>query len=122
MLQEKDPDIISQELLKKYVTYAKQNCRPKLDSSGYDKLSQVYSQLRHESMLTQGMPIAVRHLESMIRIAEAHALMHLRDSGEAHALMHLLDLAPWDVIAAALVTVLTVEQPCPAGACLCSRR
>jgi len=82
-LQERDPDILSQEMLRKYVTYAKQTCRPKLDSSGYEKLSHVYSQLRHESMLTQGMPIAVRHLESMIRIAEAHALMHLRDSVES---------------------------------------
>ena len=26
-----------------------------------------------------GMPIAVRHLESMIRISEAHARMHLRE-------------------------------------------
>lgn len=26
----------------------------------------------------QGVPIAVRHIESMIRMAEAHARMHLR--------------------------------------------
>ena len=39
----------------------------------------VYSELRRESSVTQGMPIAVRHLESMIRMAEARAAMHIRE-------------------------------------------
>lgn len=86
--QEQDPDIISQDMLRKYITYAKQTCRPKLGATGYDKLAQVYAQLRQESVTTQGMPIAVRHLESMIRIAEAFALMHLRDTGEGRAAQH----------------------------------
>lgn len=29
--------------------------------------------------MSQGMPIAVRHLESIIRMSEAHAAMHLRE-------------------------------------------
>lgn len=41
--------------------------------------AQVYTDLRQASTTSQGMPIAVRHLESMIRMAEAHARMHLRD-------------------------------------------
>ena len=39
----------------------------------------VYAELRRESAISHGMPIAVRHLESMIRMAEAHAAMHLRE-------------------------------------------
>ena len=39
---------------------------------------QVYTELRRESAISHGMPIAVRHLESIIRMAEAHARMHLR--------------------------------------------
>ena len=39
---------------------------------------QVYTKLRKESAISAGMPIAVRHLESMIRMSEAHAKMHLR--------------------------------------------
>ena len=39
---------------------------------------QVYAKLRKESAISAGMPIAVRHLESMIRMSEAHAKMHLR--------------------------------------------
>ena len=41
--------------------------------------AQVYAELRRESSVSQGMPIAVRHLESIIRMAEAHAAMHLRE-------------------------------------------
>lgn len=44
-----------------------------------DSVAQVYSQLRQESAVCHGMPIAVRHLESIIRMAEAHARMHLRE-------------------------------------------
>lgn len=43
-------------------------------------LVRVYTDLRREASRTHGMPIAVRHLESMIRMSEAHARMHLRDA------------------------------------------
>lgn len=33
--------------------------------------------------MTHAMPVAVRHLESMIRMSEAHARMHLRATVEA---------------------------------------
>ena len=39
----------------------------------------VSSDLRRESLATGGIPIAVRHIESMIRMSEAHAKLHLRD-------------------------------------------
>ncbi|CAL8466756.1 g6292 [Coccomyxa elongata] len=76
---EQDPDIIEQETLRKYIAYAKQNCHPKLQNADYDKIAQVYAELRRESGVSQGMPIAVRHLESIIRMSEAHAAMHLRE-------------------------------------------
>jgi DNA replicative helicase MCM subunit Mcm2 (Cdc46/Mcm family) len=44
--------------------------------------SQVYTELRREAAMTHAMPVAVRHLESMIRMSEAHARMHLRDKVE----------------------------------------
>ncbi|KAG1677625.1 hypothetical protein FOA52_010406 [Chlamydomonas sp. UWO 241] len=74
-----DPDIIDQDTLRKYITYAKQNCKPMLQQADYDKLMEVYSRLRQEAARTHGMPIAVRHLESLIRMSEAHAKMHMRD-------------------------------------------
>ncbi|KAK6160504.1 hypothetical protein DH2020_003885 [Rehmannia glutinosa] len=73
-----DPEIIPQDLLKKYLTYAKLNVFPRLHDADLDKLTQVYAELRRESSHGQGVPIAVRHIESMIRMSEAHARMHLR--------------------------------------------
>ena len=72
-------ETISQDLLRKYILYAKRNCRPSLHNIDEDKISQVYSEMRLESAYSGGIPIAVRHVESLIRIAEAHAKMHLRD-------------------------------------------
>ncbi|CAK0754965.1 hypothetical protein CVIRNUC_002337 [Coccomyxa viridis] len=77
--EEVDPDIIPHDQLRKYIAYAKQSCRPKLQNADYDKIAQVYAELRRESAVSQGMPIAVRHLESIIRMSEAHAAMHLRE-------------------------------------------
>ena len=74
-----DEDLIDQGLLCKYIAYAKQHCRPRLQSGDLDKLARVYAELRRESLATPGgIPIAVRHLESLIRMSEAHARMHLR--------------------------------------------
>ncbi|XP_062073862.1 DNA replication licensing factor MCM2 [Humulus lupulus] len=73
-----DPEILPQDMLKKYITYAKLNVFPRLHDADMEKLTHVYAELRRESSNGQGVPIAVRHIESMIRISEAHARMHLR--------------------------------------------
>ena len=70
---------LPQDTLRKYVAYAKQAVKPKLADADVDKVAAVYGRLRAESAVASGMPIAVRHLESIIRMAEAHASMHLRD-------------------------------------------
>ncbi|GFZ20970.1 minichromosome maintenance (MCM2/3/5) family protein [Actinidia rufa] len=75
-----DTEVLPQDLLKKYLTYAKLNVFPRLHDADLNKLTQVYAELRRESSVSmgQGVPIAVRHIESMIRMSEAHARMHLR--------------------------------------------
>ncbi|KAJ1508800.1 MCM DNA helicase complex subunit [Coelomomyces lativittatus] len=70
---------IPQPLLKKYIMYAKEKVYPKLHELDEDKISRLYSDLRRESLLTGSIPITVRHLESIIRMSEAHARMHLRE-------------------------------------------
>merc|ERR1711894_401219 len=70
---------IPQDLLKKYILYARERVHPKLHQMDQDKVAKMYSDLRRESMQTGSIPITVRHIESMIRIAESHAKMHLRE-------------------------------------------
>merc|ERR1719273_2458931 len=70
---------IPQELLKKYVIYAREKVHPKLHNMDQDKVAKMYTNLRQESMKTGSIPITVRHIESMIRVAESHAKMPLRE-------------------------------------------
>lgn len=72
-------ELIPQELFRKYLIYAKSKIHPKLHQVDQDKVAKMYSELRRESLATGSIPITVRHIESMIRIAEANARMHLRD-------------------------------------------
>ena len=59
--------------------YAREKIRPKLFQLDEDKLAKLFSDLRRESLATGSIPITVRHLESMIRMAEASAKMALRE-------------------------------------------
>jgi len=45
-----------------------------------EKITHMYSDLRQESQATGSLPITARHIESVIRMTEAHARMHLRDA------------------------------------------
>jgi len=72
-------ELIPQDLLKKYLIYAKERVTPNLMHMDQDKISKMFASLRRESMITGSVPITVRHIESMIRMAEAHARMHLRE-------------------------------------------
>ncbi|CBK22994.2 uncharacterized protein [Blastocystis hominis] len=76
-----DPSIklIPQSLLKKYIQYARTNIHPLIDNVDQDKIANIYAEIRRESVGAGGIPVAVRHIESIIRMAEAHARMHLRE-------------------------------------------
>ena len=51
---------IPQELLKKYIIYAREKVHPKLHQMDQDKVAKMYSDLRRESMQTGSIPITVR--------------------------------------------------------------
>ncbi|KDQ28068.1 hypothetical protein PLEOSDRAFT_1093484 [Pleurotus ostreatus PC15] len=74
-----DADLIPQDVLKKYIMYAREKIKPKLYDIDQEKMSKLFSDLRRESLATGSYPITVRHLESMIRMAEASAKMALRE-------------------------------------------
>jgi DNA replication licensing factor MCM2 len=79
--QQAEDGIIEQDLLRKYIQYARTNVRPTLQGNAFDqeKVASLYVSLRKESANSGGVPIAVRHVESILRMATAHAKMHLRD-------------------------------------------
>lgn len=73
-------ELIPQDLLRKYLMYAREKIHPTLTYFDRDRVSKLYSELRRESLITGSVPITVRHIESIIRCSEANARMHLRES------------------------------------------
>ena len=76
--QEKEGEI-PQELLRKYILYARERCHPKLYQIDQDKIARLFADMRRESLATGAYPITVRHLEAIMRIAEAFCKMRLSD-------------------------------------------
>ncbi|KAF2687766.1 minichromosome maintenance protein MCM [Lentithecium fluviatile CBS 122367] len=70
---------IPQELLRKYILYAREKCKPKLYQMDTEKVARLFADMRRESMATGAYPITVRHLEAIMRIAEAFCKMRLSD-------------------------------------------
>jgi len=50
---------IPQELLRKYIMYAREKCRPKLHQIDSDKLARLFADMRRESLATGAYPITV---------------------------------------------------------------
>ncbi|KAH7121950.1 MCM2/3/5 family-domain-containing protein [Dactylonectria estremocensis] len=70
---------IPQELLRKYILYARERCKPKLYHVDSDKIARLFADMRRESLATGAYPITVRHLEAIIRISEAFCRMRLSE-------------------------------------------
>lgn len=75
--------LFSQEFLKKYIAYAKQNIRPVMDSEAYSKIEAYYSDMRkvnpseEEDRGKGGIAITPRQLEALVRLTEASARARL---------------------------------------------
>jgi len=59
-------DLIPQEVLKKYIIFARKFIHPKLNDVEKDKIKQFYADIRKYSSQVGGIPISVRHIESML--------------------------------------------------------
>ena len=78
-IEQNNIETLTQEQLRKYIIYARKYVVPKLGDVNKDKISKFYAEIRKESESVGGLTIAVRHLESLLRIAEAHSKMCLRE-------------------------------------------
>lgn len=82
---------LPQATLQAYIAYCRYAVTPSLAKTQRDALVRLYRELRQEHT-SGGIRIAVRHLESMLRLAEAHARMFLREyvtSSDVQAAMGL---------------------------------
>jgi DNA replication licensing factor MCM2 len=53
---------IPQELLRKYILYSRERCRPKLYQIDQDKIARLFADMRRESLATGAYPITVSYL------------------------------------------------------------
>ncbi|KAL2118597.1 hypothetical protein VTJ04DRAFT_8257 [Mycothermus thermophilus] len=77
--ERKEEGEIPQELLRKYILYARERCHPKLYHIDEEKIARLFADMRRESLATGAYPITVRHLEAIIRISEAFCRMRLSE-------------------------------------------
>lgn len=71
-------DYIDQSLLQKYIIFARQKCHPEVSDIDQEKLASFYKDIRAEAFRQGGAPMTARHIESIIRMAEANAKLELR--------------------------------------------
>lgn len=72
-----DPTIETQ-LLRKYISYARQKCFPKLTDQAISVLQEYYIKMRSSAGGSRSIPISARQLEGLVRLSEASAKIHLR--------------------------------------------
>ncbi|KKY20850.1 putative dna replication licensing factor mcm3 [Phaeomoniella chlamydospora] len=76
----KDPEILSIPFIKKYIQYAKSRVKPVLTKGAADLIVRTYSDLRNDDMNERQRkvsPMTARTLETLIRLATAHAKSRL---------------------------------------------
>jgi replicative DNA helicase Mcm len=77
--------LISRDLLRKYVAYAKQRIKPLLGEKAVEDIKKFYVELRNTPVsggesAVRPIPISARQLQALIRMAEASAKMRLSET------------------------------------------
>ncbi|KAK0636883.1 MCM2/3/5 family-domain-containing protein [Bombardia bombarda] len=76
----KKPEVLSIPFMKKYIQYAKSRIKPVLTQQASDRIADIYVGLRNDDMESnqrKTSPMTVRTLETLIRLATAHAKARL---------------------------------------------
>jgi len=71
-------ELLDQDTLQKYIIFARQRVHPAVTDIDKEKLANFYKDIRAEAFRQGGAPMTARHIESIIRLAEANARMELR--------------------------------------------
>jgi replicative DNA helicase Mcm len=94
--QEAKHDVIDNDLLRKYISYAKQKFDPVLTDDAVKAMKDFYVGLRNMPQIGDGpskpIPIGARQLEAMVRLSEAHARMRLSKKVEVKDAIAAIEL------------------------------
>jgi replicative DNA helicase Mcm len=71
---------IEGEFLRKYISYARKKCHPKLSKEAGELIRNFYIDLRKRTSEESPVSITLRQYEALIRLAEAAAKIQLRDT------------------------------------------
>jgi DNA helicase MCM8 len=101
------PFVLSSEQIKRYIEYAKQYCHPVLTPPAAKVLQKMYLTMRARNLETPTnakpdsyLPVTTRHLESMIRLAQARARIELREEvteADANDIIQLMQESLLDI-------------------------
>ncbi len=77
---------LDNELIRKYIAYARSNCHPRLTPPALEKIRDFYVKIRNMGQKTEGevrpVPLTARQLEALVRLAEASARVRLSETVE----------------------------------------
>ncbi len=87
---------IKKDLFKKYIAFAKQNCKPKISDEAMKTIEDFYLNLRSQTS-TEGegvrsVPISARQLEAIIRLTEASAKLRLSEFATVEDAKRAIDI------------------------------
>ena len=75
--EEKEKELIPPEIFKKYVSYARKACFPKMTKEAAKKIQEFFLKMREKAQEGSPIPISLRQYEGLIRLAEASARIRL---------------------------------------------
>lgn len=84
-------DVLTKEFLRKYIHYARHRVKPVLSDEAMDAISVAYADMRSKQT-PKNLPITARSLETMIRLASAHAKSRLSDVVNEYDVEEILEI------------------------------
>ncbi len=85
---------VEPDLLRKYIAYARKYVRPRLTREAREIIEKYYIELRKRSAADPNAPLAIttRQLEALVRLAEAHAKVALKEEVDAEDALEAIRL------------------------------
>ena len=84
-------DILTKEFLRKYIHYARNRIKPVLSTEAMEAISVAYADMRSKQT-PKNLPITARSLETMIRLASAHAKSRLSNTVDELDVEEILEI------------------------------